>query len=302
MFKTLHEFVDFLEERRELVRITEPVSTRLEITEIADRVSKSPGGGKALLFENVINHNNQNKKSDFPLLINTLGSKNRMNWALGVEDIEEVANELRDLVKKQPPSSFIEKLKMLPTLAKIGSYTPKKVSSGICQEVVLTGDDIDLTKFPIIQCWPKDGGSFITFGCTISKDPDSGIRNVGMYRLQVLDKKTTAMHWQIHKHGSRHFQRYKELKKKIPVAVYLGGDPALTFAGACPLPDNFDEFLFAGFLRKKAVELVKCKTVDLEVPANAEMIIEGYVDPNLAINIKAIKNRKNIIYQTTIVE
>ncbi|MBI2340234.1 MAG: menaquinone biosynthesis decarboxylase, partial [Deltaproteobacteria bacterium] len=260
------------------------------------------------------------KKSDIPVLINMLGSKNRMNWALGVEDIEEVATEIRDLVKKQPPSSFLEKLKMLPTLAKIGSYAPKKVSSGSCQEIVLTGDEIDLTKFPIIQCWPKDGGSFITFACTISKDPDNGIRNVGMYRLQILDKKTTAMHWQIHKHGS---QRYRELKKKIPVAVYLGGDPALIFAGACPLPDNFDEFLFAGFLRKKAVELVSCKTVELEVPANAEMVIEGYVDPEEplvdegpfgdhtgyytlvdkypAFHVTAITHRKQMIYPTTIV-
>ena len=187
----------------------------------------------------------------------------------------------------------------------------------------MTGSDIDLTQFPILHCWPDDGGSFITFGCVISKDPDNGIRNVGMYRLQILAKDKTAMHWQIHKHGSRHFQRYRELGKKIPVAVYLGGDPATIFAGALPMPDNLDEFLMAGFIRKKGVELVPCKTVELEVPANAEMVIEGYVDPSEplvkegpfgdhtgyytpvddypAFHVTAITHRRDMIYPTTIV-
>jgi len=281
-YKNLHHFIEVLEHEGELIRIQDTISTCLEITEICDRMSKSKDGGLALLFENVYNHNNQ-KKSSQPVLINALGSKRRMNLALHVEKIDEVADEIRALIKQQPPTTFLEKIKMLPTLVQIASFAPKKVSEGSCQEIVIQGDAINLNDFPILKCWPKDGGSFITFGGTISKDPDTGIRNVGMYRVQIKDKNKAAMHWQIHKHGSRHFQRYQELGQKIPVAIFLGGDPAITFSAACPLPDNFDEFLFAGFLRKKSVELVKCKTNDLEVPASSEMIIEGYVDPNLPL-------------------
>lgn len=321
-FSCLQSYADFLEKHGELVRIKEAVSTDREISEIADRVSKRADGGPALLFENVINHNT-GEKSDFPVLINAMGSEKRMNYTLGVDRVDDLANEIRDLVKTQPPSSFIDKLRMIPKLARISSYTPKKVSNGICQEVVCTGDQIDLKRYPVLKCWPLDGGSFITLGCTITKDPDSGIRNVGLYRLQVLDKNKTAMHWQIHKHGSRHFQRYKELNKKIPVVVYLGGDPVLMFSGAVPLPDNFDELLFAGFIRKKGVQMVPCKTIDLEVPANAEMILEGYVDPSEplinegpfgdhtgyytpvdlypAFHVTAITHRKNMIYPATIV-
>lgn len=321
-YECLHDFVKNLERERELVRVSEPVSTELEISEICDRVSKRTDGGPALLFENVLNHNN-GKKSEIPVLINTMGSKKRMNLALGVENVETLANEIRALVKTHPPTSFMEKLRMIPTLAKVASYTPKKASKGVCQEVVWEGDKVDLHQFPILKCWPKDGGSYITFGCVISKAPQTGIRNVGLYRQQIINRNTIAMHWQIHKHGSRHFQEYKEQGKKIPVAVYLGGDPALTFAGACPLPDNFDELIFAGFIRKKGVELVPCKTVELEVPANAEMIIEGYVDPAEpligegpfgdhtgyytpvdlypAFHVTAITHRRNMIYPTTIV-
>ncbi|MDO8520484.1 MAG: menaquinone biosynthesis decarboxylase [Deltaproteobacteria bacterium] len=322
-FKCLQSFIEKLESEGELTRISERVSTDREITEITDRVSKRDGQGPALLFEKVVNHNNGNRLSEIPVLINTFGTKKRMNLALGVSDIEEVAGEIRSLVKTEPPSSFMDKLRMLPKLAKIASYTPKKVSSGVCQEVVHQGDQVDLNQFPILKCWPDDGGSFITFGCVISRAPQTGIRNVGLYRQQIIDKNTIAMHWQIHKHGSRHFQEYRALGKKIPVAVYLGGDPALMFAGACPLPDNFDELIFAGFLRKKAVEMVPCKTIDLEVPANAEMILEGYVDPSEplipegpfgdhtgyytpvdlypAFHVTAITHRRNMIYPTTIV-
>ncbi len=321
-YQSLNDFIMFLDERHALVRIREEVSTNLEISEICDRVSKSSDGGQALLFENVINHNN-GQKSTFSVLINAFGSQKRMAWALGVESVEEVASELETLVKTQPPQSLMDKIRMLPTLARVASFAPKKVSSGACQEVVLTGDDVDLTKIPILKCWPGDANSFITFPCVITRDPDNGHRNVGMYRMQLVDKTTTGMHWQSHKVGNRHFQRYKELKQKIPIAVYLGGDPALIFAGASPLPDGIDEILFAGFLRKKAVPMVKCKTVDLEVPADADFILEGYVDPSEPFfsegpfgdhtgyysmpdlfpkfHCTSITHRKNAVYPTTIV-
>lgn len=321
-YPSLSSFVSFLEERKDLIRIQEPVSTHLEISEICDRVSKSPGGGKALLFENVLNHNSD-QKSEFPLLINALGSQKRMAWALGVEDIEEVAHEIEALIKMQPPQSFMEKLKMLPKLAKVASFAPKKVSSGSSQEVIYQGNQVNLNQLPILKCWPQDAGSFITFPCVITRDPDTHLRNVGMYRMQLIDEKTTAMHWQSHKVGTRHFQRYKELGQKIPVAVYIGGDPTLIFSGACPLPDGIDEMLFAGFLRKKAVEMVPCKTIDLEVPADADFVLEGYVNPNEPLfkegpfgdhtgyysmpdlfpkfHCTAITHRKQAIYPTTIV-
>ncbi len=321
-FSSLRNFVTLLEERRNLVRIREQVSTNLEISEIGDRVSKSPDGGKALLFENVVNHNN-GKKSDFPVLINTFGSFKRMAWSIDCENVEERAQELEELVKTQPPRTLMEKIRLLPTLAKVAGFAPKKVSSAPCQEVVRQGEEVDLTSLPIIKCWPRDAGSFITFPCVITRDPDNGHRNVGMYRMQLLDKKTTGMHWQSHKVGTRHFQRYKELGQKIPVAVYLGGDPSLIFAGACPLPDGVDEMLFAGFLRRKGVPMVPCKTVDLEVPAEADFVLEGYVDPQEALFMEgpfgdhtgyysmadlfpqfhctAITHRREAIYPTTIV-
>ena len=317
MYQSLRQFVSFLEERKELVRIKEPVKADLEITEITDRVTKS--GGPALLFENVIKVDG--RRSQFPLLINTYGTWKRMAWALGVEDVEEIARELEALIKTEPPSGLMDKLRMLPKLAKIGSYFPKTVSKGACQEVALP--EPDLSIIPYIKCWPDDGGPYITFPVVITKDPDTGIRNVGTYRMQVFDKKTAGMHWQIHKGGSKHFQRYRELKQKIPVAVCLGGDPVLGYAATAPMPDNFDELLLAGFIRKKAVELVKCKTIDLEVPADCDFVIEGYVDPlaplvkegpfgdhtgyySLAddyplFHVTAITHRKEPIYPTIIV-
>jgi len=317
VYESLKQFVAFLEERKELVRIKEPVKADLEITEITDRVTKA--GGPALLFENVIKVNGE--KSQFPLLINTYGTWKRMAWALGVEDVEETAKEIEDLIKTQPPSGLIDKLRMLPKLAKLGSYMPKQVSKGSCQEVVMS--EPDLSMIPYLKCWPDDGGPYITFPVVITKDPDTGIRNVGTYRLQVFDKKTTGMHWQIHKGGAKHFQRYQELKKKIPVAVCLGGDPVLGYSATAPMPDNFDELMLAGFIRKKAVELVKCKTIDLEVPADCDFVIEGYVDPmeplvregpfgdhtgyySLAddypqFHVTAITHRKDAVYPTIIV-
>ncbi|HSA59510.1 MAG TPA: menaquinone biosynthesis decarboxylase [bacterium] len=317
MFESLKQFISFLEERKQLVRITEPVKTDLEITEITDRVTKA--GGPALLFENVVKVDGT--KSDFPLLINAYGTWKRMAWSLGVEDVEEVASEIDALIKTAPPSGFLEKLRMLPKLAKIGSYVPKTVSRGACQDVILP--DPDLSILPYLKCWPGDGGPFITLPVVITKDPDTGIRNVGTYRMQVFDKKTTGMHWQIHKGGSRHFQRYKELNRKIPVAVCLGGDPVLTYAATAPMPDNFDELMLAGFIRKKAVEMVKCRTIDMEVPADADFVIEGTVDPNEPLvmegpfgdhtgyysladlyplfHVTAVTHRKDPVYPTTIV-
>jgi 4-hydroxy-3-polyprenylbenzoate decarboxylase len=317
MFESLRQFIAFLEERKQLVRIQEPVKADLEITEITDRVTKA--GGPALLFENVVKVDGS--KSDFPLLINAYGTWKRMAWALGVEDVEEIASEIDALIKTAPPSSFFEKLRMLPKLAKIGSFLPKTVAKGACQDVVLP--EPDLSILPYLKCWPGDGGPFITLPVVITKDPDTGIRNVGTYRMQVFDRKTTGMHWQIHKGGSKHFQRYKELNRKIPVAVCLGGDPVLGYAATAPMPDNFDELMLAGFIRKKAVEMVKCRTIDLEVPADADFVLEGYVDPSEPLvmegpfgdhtgyysladlyplfHVTAVTHRKDPVYPTTIV-
>lgn len=274
MYDSLKQFIAFLEERKQLARITQPVKADLEITEITDRVTKS--GGPALLFENVVKVDGI--KSEFPLFINAYGTWKRTAWALGVEDVEEIASELDALLKTAPPSGFFEKLRMLPKLAKIGSFMPKAVAKGDCQEIVLP--EPDLSILPYLKCWPDDGGPYITLPVVLTKDPDTGIRNVGTYRMQVFDKKTAGMHWQIHKGGSKHFQRARELKQKIPVAVCLGGDPVLAYAATAPMPDNVDELMLAGFIRKKAVELVKCRTIDLEVPADCDFIIEGYVDPS----------------------
>lgn len=273
MYDSLRQFVSSLEERKNLVRIQEPVRAELEITEITDRVTKS--GGPALLFENVVKVDGT--PSSFPLLINAFGTWKRMAWALGVEEVEEVASEVERLLKTSPPSGFLDKLRMLPKLARLASFMPKAVSHGACQEVTLP--EPDLSILPYLKCWPGDGGPFITFPLVFTKDPDTGIRNVGTYRMQVFDKKTTGMHWQIHKGGCRHFQRYRELGRKMPVAVCLGGDPAIAYAATAPVPDDFDELILAGFIRKKAVELIRCKTIDLEVPADSDFVIEGYVDP-----------------------
>jgi 4-hydroxy-3-polyprenylbenzoate decarboxylase len=313
-FESLQDFVKLLEDRGELVRITEPIDRKLEVTEIADRVMKSPGGGKALLFTNV-------KDSPFPLLINALGTLQRVAWALGGDSIGELQRKVDALVKTAPPSGLFEKIKMLPKLAKFGALMPKRVSSGACQDVVM--DPPDLSRIPVLTCWPLDAGPFITFPLVVTRDPDTGLRNVGMYRMQVYDPQTTGMHWQIHKVGQRHYARYKELGQRMPVSVVIGGDPAYTWSACAPLPDGIDEFMIAGMLRGKGVEMVKCKTNDLEVPANADFVIEGYVDPTEPLrtegpfgdhtgyysladdypvfHVTAITHRKNPIYFTTIV-
>lgn len=317
MYESLRHFVEFLESKGQLARIKEPVRAELEITEITDRVTKS--GGPALLFENVVKVNGE--RSAFPLLINSYGTWQRMAWALGVEDIESIGREIEEILKTQPPSGFLDKLMMLPKLARFGSFLPKRVKKGACQEIIET--DVNLEILPALKCWPKDGGPYITYPVIFTKDPDTGIRNVGTYRMQVFDKKTTGMHWQIHKGGAKHYQRYRELGEKVPVAVILGGDPAYGYVATAPLPDNVDELILAGFLRKRAVEMVPCKTIDMEVPADADFVLEGTVDPTEPLvkegpfgdhtgyysladdyplfHVTAMTRRKDPIYPTTIV-
>lgn len=350
-YKNLREFVDLLEKKGELVHINTPVCTNLEITEIADRAMKSERGGKALLFENAVitgagghgataPQNNAPSHREgagsmgykIPVLINAFGSRQRMSWALGVEDLDEIAKKI-ELILQTPAAlsqnpSFLNKLGQLPQLIKLFESFPKLVPHSACQEVVLKGNEVDLTKLPVLKCWPGDGGPFITLPCVFTRDPKTGERNVGMYRMQIFDRNTTGMHWQRHKTGARHYDDHCGADVPTPphtmaVSVALGGDPALTYAATAPLPEGIDEMIFAGWLRGKPVEMVKCVTNDLEVPADAEIILEGYVDPaepprregpfgdhtgyySLSDNypvfhVTALTHCKNPIYPTTIV-
>ena len=324
-YPSLKEFIDRLELEGELLRIIQPVSPILEIAEITDRISKQPGdrasnkagGGKALLFENV-------EGSSMPVLINAFGSTKRMNLALGVHDIEDIAKRIESYIKIPPPTTLLEKAKLLPMLLQAAQFPPKllRTTHPPCQEVIHLNDDIDLGTIPILQCWPQDAGRFITFPIVINRSVDKKIRNVGLYRMQVYDKKTTGMHWHIHKDGAHFFHEYRKQNKVMEVAVALGADPASCYSASAPLPYGIDEFLLAGFIRKASVPLVKCKTVDLEVPANAEIVLEGYIDPAEMrlegpfgdhtgyysqdgdypiFHITAITHRKNPVYLTTIV-
>jgi len=274
-YKNQQHFIDVLEREGELVRIKEYVNPVLEISEITDRISKTPGGGKALLFENT--------GYDFPVLMNAYGSEHRICLALGVNHLDDVAKDIEGLFQllASPKENIIDKLKMLPKLGQFASWMPKvKSGRGECQEVVWQGDAADITKLPVITCWPKDGGPFVTLPVIHTKDPSTNARNVGMYRMQIFDSQLTGMHWHKHKVSAKHFNEYKKLGKRMPVAVALGGDPAYAYSATAPLPENVDEYMLAGFLRKKKVELVKCITQpDIEVPADADFVIEGYVDP-----------------------
>ncbi|MBX3221493.1 MAG: menaquinone biosynthesis decarboxylase [Labilithrix sp.] len=282
MYDGLSAFVDTLEREGELVRIRREVDPYLEIAEIADRAMKA--GGPALLFERPKGTRGpagtSQTGSRFPLLINAFGSRRRMSLALGVEDLEEHARAIAELVHTKAPGSARELAEMARKLPALGHAVPRKASRAPCQEIVLEGDAVDLDALPVMTTWPKDGGPFFTLPNVITRDPDTGARNIGMYRMQRIDRQTTAMHWQIHKTGARHFRRAKELGKRLEVAVAFGGDPALTYAATAPLPDGIDEWMFAGFLRGRSVEHVRCKTVDLEVPACADFVLEGYVDPS----------------------
>ncbi len=268
-YRDLREFIERLEQSGELRRIGASLSPELEITEVTDRVCKR--GGPALLFGNVAGY-------DIPVLMNAFGSPKRMAMALGVDDVEEVAEEIETLLRQKPPSTLGEKVRAGLRLFGMSGYLPKSVSWGPCQDVV-KAEDFSLLDLPILKCWPQDGGRFITLPMVFSKCPDTGVRNVGMYRMQVYDEKTTGMHWHVHKVGARHYRRHAELGTRMPLAVALGGDPAITYAATAPLPEDVDEMVFAGFLRKQGVELVRCRTVPLEVPATAEIVLEGYAEP-----------------------
>ena len=273
-YKNQHQFIEALEKAGELIRIKSYVNPKLEMAEITDRMSKQPGGGKALLFEN--------SGFDYPVLMNAYGSEKRMCMALGVEHLDDVAKQIEELFKllASPKEGIIDKLKLLPKLNQFASWMPKvRSGKGECQDIIMSAPDI--TKLPVITCWPKDGGPFVTLPVIHTKDPNTGTRNVGMYRMQVFGPNLTAMHWHKHKVSAKHFNEYRKLGIKMPVAVALGGDPVYAYSATAPLPENVDEYMLAGFLRKKKVELVKCITQpDVEVPADADFIIEGYVDPN----------------------
>lgn len=316
---TLREFIAKLEAAGELKRISTEVDTHFEITEITDRMSKTKGGGKALLFENV-------RGSKYPVLMNIMGSDRRMAMALGVDNLDDISQRIDKLLKEamSPKNTLMDKLRMLPLLQDVAKWFPRKSSSrGECQEVVWQGDEVDLTKLPILTSWPYDGGPFITLPMVCTLDPETGIPNMGMYRMQIFDSKTTGMHWHRHKTGARHYDGYKRLGKRMPVSVAIGGDPAYTYSATAPMPDNMDEMLLAGMLRQKPVKLVKCLTNDIYVPADCDFVLEGYVDPAEELTVEgpfgdhtgfyslsdlypkfhvvAITSRRDAVYPATIV-
>jgi len=314
-YDDLRDFIRALEKAGELKRIPFEVDPYLEITEFADRSVKS--GGPALLFE-------KPKGSDVPVLINAFASMRRMEIALEVASVEEVAAQISELLAMQKPEGLLGKLKMLPKLAELGNIFPKMVSSGPCKEVIRRQGEFDLKYFPILHCWPQDAGRFITLPMVFSRNPDTGKRNCGCYRLQVFDGSTTGMHWQTHKQGAEHYRRLRAAgtNKRMDIAVAIGSDPATMYSAILPLPPDLDEMMIAGFLRGKPVEMVKCETNDLEVPANSEIVLEGYVelgelrregpfgdhtgfysldDDYPVFHITCVTHRKNPIYATTIV-
>src|SRR5438309_2637633 len=325
-FRSFQDFVEQLDRAGELQRITEEVDTELVIAEWANREMKSPGGGKALLFEKPII---DGKTSTFPVAINAMGSRKRIAMALGVNDVADLAQEIQLILKAKPPTELREGFALLKQGIHLLHARPKSVHEAPCQEIVHKiesdagrANDFSLSDLPVLKCWPKDGGRFITLPNVHTRDPETGARNVGVYRMQVFDERTMAMHWQVHKVGARHGKRYYERNEKMPVAVTLGGDPALSFSATAPLPDGLDEILFAGFLRRKSIEMVKCKTIDLEVPADVDLVLEGYVQPGEmrpegpfgdhtgfytavenypVFHLTAITHRRDAIYPTTIV-
>jgi 4-hydroxy-3-polyprenylbenzoate decarboxylase len=313
-YSDLREFIRALEKNGELKRIPFEVDPHLEITEFADRAVKQ--GGPALLFE-------KPKGSKVPVLINSFASARKMQIALGVDSVDEIAGRISEYLEMRLPQGLIGKLKMLPKLAEVGAFFPRIVSGGPCKDVIRR-DGFSLDELPILHCWPQDGGPFITLPMVFSKNPDTGKRNCGMYRMQVYDGRTTGMHWQTHKQGAEHYRRLvKEgQQKRMDVAVAIGSDPATMYSAILPLPPDLDEMMIAGFLRSKPVEMVKCETSDIEVPANSEIVLEGYVelgelrregpfgdhtgfysleDDYPVFHITCITHRKDPIYATTIV-
>jgi 4-hydroxy-3-polyprenylbenzoate decarboxylase len=312
-YRDLRDFIRALEERHELKRIPFEVDPVLEITEFADRAVKS--GGPALLFE-------KPRGSAIPVLINAFASRRKMEIALEVDSFDAIAARIVEFLEMRMPESLMGKLKMLPKLAEMGAFFPKVVSRGPCQEVVKR-EGFSLFDYPILKCWPEDGGRFITLPLVFSRNPDTGKRNCGMYRMQVFDERTCGMHWQTHKQGAEHYRRAgAQGRKRMDVAVAIGSDPATTYSAILPLPPDLDEMMIAGFLRQTPVEMVKCQTVDLEVPANAEIVLEGYVelgelrtegpfgdhtgfyslaDEYPVFHVECITERKDAIYCATIV-
>ena len=313
-YSGLREFIQALEKAGELKRVSAEVDPVLEITEIADRAVKS--GGPALLFENP-------KGYDIPVLINSFAGMRKMEIALQVDSVDEIAGRIAEYLEMKTPQGLVGKLKMLPKLAEMGSFFPREVKTGPVKEVIKK-DNFSLFDYPVLQCWPEDGGRFITLPLVFSRNPVTGKRNAGVYRLQIYDERTTGMHWQTHKQGAEHYRRRlrEGREEHMEVAVAIGADPATMFSGILPLPPDLDEMLFAGFLRSKPVEMVKCETVDLEVPANAEIVLEGYVtlgelrtegpfgdhtgfysleDEFPVFHVTCITQREKPIYATTIV-
>lgn len=312
-YKNLQSFIEKLEEAGELKRIKTEVDPVLEITEITDRVSKA--NGPALLFENV-------KGSEFPVLINAMGSYKRMALALGVEDLKDIGDTIGEFMDMSNYLGLMKKIKSLPRLSRLATVFPIKLpGKGACQEII--DENPDLSKLPVLQCWPKDGGKFFTLPLVFTKDPETQIQNVGMYRMQVFDHNSTGMHWHLHKDGKEIYESYKKIGGRMPVSVALGCDPAVTYAATAPLPKVIDEMMFAGFLRKMPVTMVKSITNDIFVPAEAEFVLEGYVDVEEELrwegpfgdhtgyysledyypvfHVTCITHRKNPVYPTTIV-
>ncbi|MDG1893178.1 MAG: UbiD family decarboxylase [Verrucomicrobiota bacterium] len=344
-FGSYRAFVEKLDQMGELIRFRQPVATELEITEIADREMKKPGGGKALLFEKPTI---QGKVSPFPVAINTMGSDRRMALSMGAESVESVAEDLGMLMKAKPPTSWRGAAKLLATAMDLRHVRPRKVKKGPCKQVIHRFDSPPtrekpwpaapsihrspssgsgalptLADLPVLKCWPLDGGRFVTLPCVVTRDPDTGEGNLGMYRVQIYDEQTTGMHWQLQKVAARHGRRYYETGERMPVSIFLGGDPVFPFAATAPLPDGLDEFLLAGYLRKQSIKMVSCETNDLMVPASADFVIEGYIDPKEPLrdegpfgdhtgyytlpepypvfHVTAITHREDAVYPATIV-
>ena len=312
-FDSLSEYMDTLESVGKLHRVKTEVDTNLEIAEIMRRMMYS-GKSPAILFENV-------KGYDIPVLGNAFGTMDLLKTALNLSDFREIGKRITDLTKLKIPSNLFDKLKMLPRLSELGDYAPKYVESGAVTEIIET-EKANLNSLPILKSFPNDAGKFITFGLTITKHPETGIRNIGVYRIQIVNDQKAIMHWQTHKRGAQHYELMKEYSKPIETAIVIGTDPSTIFSGIAPVPEGMDKFFFSGIVRKKGVKLVKCKTVDLEVPANSEIVLEGYVDPNEmriegpfgdhtgfytppepypTFNLTCLMKRKNPIYLTTVV-
>jgi 4-hydroxy-3-polyprenylbenzoate decarboxylase len=315
-FPSLREFVATLDRAGELVRVPDELSPNLEIPALADLTMKSPAGGKALLFEHP-------KGYDIPVLVNALGSRRRLCLGLGVADVEEIPRRIEKLLRTAPPRGLADALRLLPTALELKGIPPRRHRGRPpCQEIVRTGSDVDLTRLPVLTCWPDDGGPFVTLPCVFTKDPQTGRQNLGMYRLQIFDRNTTGMHWHIHKDGSRAHHAHRRSGQRMDVAVAIGTDPVVTYCATAPLPFGIDELMLAGFIRRKSVTLAPCVTVDLQVPATAEIVLEGYVEPGEervegpfgdhtgvyspaepypVFHVTAITHRRNPVYFATVV-